>query len=274
MGRIPQNEIYKILSELNGNAAVYVEDCESGELFTVNPDRVFPSCSVIKIPMLGLLLLDAADGKVDLQAPRHIADNNRVAGTGILHELDKTYDPSLYNMAKMMIIMSDNMATNEIMDIIGIERFNEWVHGQGQKNTLLMRKMMDFEAIKQGKNNYMTAGDAGVICSKIAKGEYQSKEISDTILTMMRSQQYRNKIPALIPAIPSYSGISGEIPEGSVLVGNKTGDLVGIQHDVGIFELPDHRRYVVSMFTDGLEKDCDGIQAIGKVSLAVYEALK
>ncbi|MBP3736231.1 MAG: serine hydrolase, partial [Lachnospiraceae bacterium] len=160
------------------------------------------------------------------------------------------------------------------MDIIGIERFNEWVHGQGQKNTLLMRKMMDFEAIKQGKNNYMTAGDAGVICSKIAKGEYQSKEISDTILTMMRSQQYRNKIPALIPAIPSYSGISGEIPEGSVLVGNKTGDLVGIQHDVGIFELPDHRRYVVSMFTDGLEKDCDGIQAIGKVSLAVYEALK
>ena len=60
MGRIPQREIYQILSELDGNAAVYVEDCETGELFTVNPDRVFPACSVIKIPMLGLLLLDAA----------------------------------------------------------------------------------------------------------------------------------------------------------------------------------------------------------------------
>lgn len=274
MGRIPQNEIYQILSDLHGTAGLYVEDCSSGEVFTVNPDLIFPSCSVIKIPILGLLLLDAAAGKVDMNAPRHIAEINRVAGTGILHELDHDYDPSLYNIAKMMIIMSDNMATNEIMDIIGIERFNAWCQEQGHKHTVLMRKMMDFVAIKQGRNNYMTAGDAGEICSKIAKGEYLSPEISDTIRTMMLSQQYRNKLPALIPAIPSYSGIQGEIPEGSVLLANKTGDLVGIQHDVGIFELPDHRRYVISMFTGDLEKDCDGIQAIGKVSKVVYEALK
>ncbi len=274
MGRIPQKEIYQILSELDGTAGLYIEDCSTGEVFTVNQDHVFPACSVIKIPMLGLLFQDAAAGKVDLKAPRHIADVNRVAGTGILHTLDYDYDPSVYTMAKMMIIMSDNMATNEIMDIIGIERFNAWCQEQGHCHTDLQRKMMDFEAIKQGRNNYMTAYDAGVICSKVAKGEYLSKEISDTILSMMRTQQYRNKLPALIPAIPSYSGIDGVIPEGSVLVGNKTGDLVGIQHDVGIFELPDHRRYVISMFTAELKQDCDGIIAIGKVSKAVYEALK
>lgn len=274
MSRIPQNEIYRILADLDGIAGLYIEDCSTGELFTVNPDYVFPSCSVIKIPMLALLLSDVAEGKLAIDSPRKIAPVNRVAGTGILHELDKSYEPTLYTIAKMMIVMSDNMATNEIIDIIGIDRFNDWCRMQGHHNTTLMRKMMDFEAIKQGRNNYMSAGDAGMICSKIAARQYITPEISDTILSMMLSQQYRNKLPALIPAIPSYSGIKGEIPEGNVLVANKTGDLVGIQHDVGIFELPDHRRYVISMFTANLKKDCDGIGAIGLVSKAVYEALK
>ena len=273
MYRIPQNEIYKILAELDGVVGLYVEDCSTNEVFTVNPDHRFPACSVIKIPMLGLFFLDAAKGKYDLSKPHHIADKNRVAGTGILHLLDKEYDPSLYNIAKMMIVMSDNMATNEVMDLIGIDRFNSWCREQGQLCTELQRKMMDFSAVKAGRNNYMSAGDAGVICSMIANGTYLTKEISDTILDMMRWQQYRNKLPAMIPAISSYSGIQGEIPEGTVLVGNKTGDLVGIQHDVGIFELPNHNRYVISMFTADLKQDYDGIHAIGRVSRAVYDAL-
>ena len=100
------------------------------------------------------------------------------------------------------------------------------------------------------------------------------KRQSQTIFDIMASQQCRNKLPALLPAVASYSGSKSAIPEGQVLVANKTGDLVGIQHDVGIFELPDGRRYLIAMFTGDLENDSAGIAAISQVSLAVYQALR
>lgn len=62
MKRIPQNEIYRILSGLAGTVGLYVEDCQSGEIFTINPEHVFPSASVIKVPMLALLMRDAQQG--------------------------------------------------------------------------------------------------------------------------------------------------------------------------------------------------------------------
>ena len=92
---IPQQAIYELLSGLDGNVGLYVEMLDTGEKFEINPDLVFPSASVIKIPMLSLLLRDVAAGKADWNAPRTIAQCNRVGGTGILAYLDQSYAPSL-----------------------------------------------------------------------------------------------------------------------------------------------------------------------------------
>lgn len=273
MKHIPQNEIHRILADLKGTVGLYIEDCATGETFTLNPEHVFPSASVIKIPMLALLLRDAQEGLVDLDAPHKIADNNYVGGTGIISSLGHDYCPSLRDMAKLMIVLSDNTATNEIMDVIGIDRLNQFCKEMGYEHITLMRKMMDFEAIQQGRNNYMCAGETGKLLSIISKGEFVNAEVSQTIFDMMAGQLCRNKLPALLPVVTSYSGVDG-VPEGKVLVANKTGDLVGIQHDVGIFQLPDNRRFIISMFTGDLENDLDGISAISKVALAVYHALR
>ena len=66
MGRIPSNEIYRILSEMKGTVGLYIEDCATGEILKINPELSFPACSVIKIPMLALLLRDGAEGRIDL----------------------------------------------------------------------------------------------------------------------------------------------------------------------------------------------------------------
>ena len=179
MKRIPQNEIYRILSGLAGTVGLYVEDCQSGEIFTINPEHVFPSASVIKVPMLALLMRDAQQGLVDLDAP---APSTPATGwrTGILCELGTDYTPSLRDLAKLMIVLSDNIATNEIMDVIGMERFNSFCREMGYQNITLMRKMMDFEAIQQGKNNYMCAGETGRLLSAISRGEIrQSGDLPD-----------------------------------------------------------------------------------------------
>lgn len=277
MGRIPQSDILSLLSKFQGDVGLYVENLDDGEVFEINPAKVFPSASIIKIPLMGLLLLDAKEGKIDLHTPHVIKEDNRVGGTGILCELNRDYSPSLYYLCKLMIILSDNTATNEIIDVVGgFDRFNVFCKSLGYENTSLNRKMMDYEGIKQGRNNYMTAGETGRMLSEIARGQFIDTQISETIIDMMNSQQYRNKLPALLPVVPIYTLDEDKKnpPPGTVLVGNKTGEVFGTQHDVGVFMLPGGRRYIISMFTGNLEHDADGITAISHVSKIVYEALR
>jgi len=273
---IPKKEICELLAHLDGDVGLYIELLEGGETFEIDPGRVFPSASVIKIPLLALLLKDVAEGRADWDAPHAIATANRVGGTGILAYLDADYAPSLKTLAFLMITLSDNTATNEIIDLVGIERFNRFWADRGCAHTTLGRKMLDFEAIKQGRNNYMCAGETGRLLASIARGECVSPEASATIVDFMSHQQCVNKLPSLLPALPSWAGADERehMKPGTVLVANKTGDLTGIQHDVGVFTLPDGRRYVIAMFTGGLKSDREGIETIARVSRAVYDAVK
>ena len=166
--------------------------------------------------------------------------------------------------------------SNEIMDILTMERVNQFCQEMGMPHTKLMRKMMDFAAAQAGRNNYMCAGEAGRLLVKMAKGEFISPEISQTMVEIMEHQQCRNKLPARVPAVPSYAPEEDKkhLKPDTVLVANKTGDLFGIQHDVGIFTLPDGRRYVISMFTGDLADDEEGIETVAQLSRLVYDALK
>lgn len=273
MGRIPSAEIYRILSTTNGVVGLYIEDCTSGEKLVINPEEVFPAASVIKIPMVALLLRDGAQGRVDLDQPVKIAPENRVGGTGVLCDLNPTFEPTLREMAKLMINLSDNVATNQVMDILGVDRFHDFCREMGCEHFVWQRKMMDFAALAQGKNNYLCPDHAGKVVSQIARGQFVSRDISDTIYDFMCSQKYRTKLPARIPAVDSNSS-SDPIGADEVMVGNKTGDLGRVQHDVGIFELPDHRRYTISMFTKDMSSDQEGMALIAEVSRAVYLAMK
>ncbi len=275
MGKIPRNTIYQLLAQLDGSVGLYIHDLDSGEIFQIDSDRVFPSASVIKIPILALLLKDVQEGRVDWNAKRPISPCNRVGGTGILCELEPDYVPTVETLAKLMIVLSDNIATNEIIDMLGMDRVNGFCREMGCSDTVLMRKMLDFEAIRQGKNNYMCAGEAGRLLTRAAKGELVNPQISQIMISIMERQQCRGKLPALIPAVPSYASEEDKrnLKPGAVLAANKTGELVGIQHDVGIFTLPDGRRYVIAVFTGDLKDDAQGVLTIQKLSRAVYDAL-
>ena len=276
MGRIPKQEIFEALSHLQGDVGLFIKDLQTDETFEVNCDQVFPSASVIKIPMLALLLQDVQEKLLDWGAPREIAPINRVGGTGILCELKDTYHPSLEELATLMIVLSDNIATNEIIDAIGIERLNDFCLKMGYRQTKLMRKMLDFDAIKKGYNNYTSAGDIGALLTQVAKGTLINAEISGKISGLMEHQQCRHKLPALLPTVPSYASAEQKknMSEGVVLVANKTGELVGLQHDVGIFTLPDKRKYVIAVLTGNLKDDIQGIRLIGQLSRIVYDAMK
>ncbi len=203
MKRIPQNEIYRILSRTGRDGGPLCGGLPVRRDLHHQPGHVFPSASVIKVPYAGPSHAGRTAGAGGPGRPPTIDPRNRVGGTGILCELGTDYTPSLRDLAKLMIVLSDNIATNEIMDVIGMEQFNSFCREMGYQNITLMRKMMDFEAIQQGKNNYMCAGETGRLLSAISRGRIRQSEISQTIFDIMASQQCRNKLPALLPAVAS-----------------------------------------------------------------------
>ena len=212
MKRIPQNEIYRILSGLAGTVGLYVEGLPVRRDLHHQPGACVSLGQRHQGPYAGPSHAGRTAGAGGPGRPRTIDPRNRVGGTGILCELGTDYTPSLRDLAKLMIVLSDNIATNEIMDVIGMERFNSFCREMGYQNITLMRKMMDFEAIQQGKNNYMCAGETGRLLSAISRGEFVNPEISQTIFDIMASQQCRNKLPALLPAVASYSRLQVRHP--------------------------------------------------------------
>ncbi len=273
---IPREKLFGLLGNFSGEVGLYINSLEDEEILTINENKIFPSASVIKIPILACLCQAVERRELRWDTRIRIDDVNRVGGTGILFALDQDYEPSIKVLANLMITLSDNIATNQIIDLLGMDTINAFFTAYGFKNTVLMRKMLDAEALKQGRNNYMTAGEVGKMLTDIATGKCCSEQISREILNIMEQQQCRNKLPGMVPAIPSYAADDDRIhiKKGSVLVANKTGDLIGIQHDVGIFTLPGQKRYVIAMFTGKLEKDFEGVRVISEVSRIMYEAMK
>lgn len=269
-----ENEIFSILGNLEGQVGLYFEDIQTGKTIEINSHRPYPAASTIKIPLVLYLFKLAEEGKLDLSSRLPISEENKVGGTGILRELEEGFNPSLLDHATLAIIVSDNISTNHLVDVVGgVEKVTEFCKSLGLNETKFQRKMLDTEAMKSGKDNFTSAADMGKLSSLIAKGEAVSKKASKALVDIMKSQQLRSKLPAKLPAVLSYDPVIKEdkVESNRVIVANKTGDLWKTQNDVGIFILPGNNRYVLSVLTSKLKEDQLGIEAIADVSYAVYK---
>lgn len=180
------------------------------------------------------------------------------------------------DLAIVSIVVSDNIAINQIIDLVGGPlKVTEFCRKLGLFNTKLQRKMLDIEAMNSGKDNFTTAEDMGYLLKQLVNHKVVSKEASETIMKIMMDQQYRNKLPALIPAVESYDYENNHLKvlPGTVIVANKTGDLWKVQNDVGIFFMPDNNVYIIVMFTSELSEDSEGIRAISEISKVIYEEM-
>ncbi len=251
-----EDKIREFISTQKGNVAVVVKNLKTDEEIKINENLVFPSASTIKLAIMTELLNKVNAGKLNLEDKIELTEDMKTGGDGILKELDYGHEFSLKEIMILMIIVSDNMATNILINLLGMDNINEAIVSLGLSNTKLQRKMMDSQAAREGRENLITAMDSAHFLELIYYGDAINREYSNLMLDVLKRQQVRGRLDLYLPE--------------EVVIAHKTGDLDNLEHDAGIVYAPDNE-YVICVLTNETETNKDGREIIGRISKMVYE---
>ncbi len=249
-------KIKKLTEEFNGEVGIVIKYLENGKEIKINEDNIFPSASIIKLTILWELFNQVEMDNMELSDEVRIKDEYKVGGCGVLQELHSGISLTLEDLAKLMIILSDNTATNMLIDKLGIEKINRSIQNLGMKNTVLQRKMMDEEAKKKGNDNYTTAGDVANIFQKFLYSDKLGKSKRYEIIEILKKQQFNNKLPLFMPT--------------NIVFAHKTGDLPEIEHDGGILFFKKNTIIIV-VLTKNLKSNFEGIKLNNDIGKIVFE---
>lgn len=241
-------------ADYDGVMGIYVKDLTSGQTFSVNPDTIFPQASSIKIPLLIELMRQAQSGKINLNARVDIHRDALVGGSGVLQFFsDNGSSISIHDLAILMILLSDNSATNLLIDRVGMNSVNSMLDGLGLHNTRLARKMIDIPAEQADRENHSTPREMAALIEQLYAGKLLDAEHTKATLEILE--------------YPKESPLRAGVPE-NITVAEKPGSLNGAQCDSGIVLL-EGRPYIISVMTT--YNHTDGNAAITSVSRVVFD---
>ncbi len=206
---------------------VMAVDLTTGDSFGINKDIVFAQASAIKIPILMEVYKQANDKKFALADTRPLAATNTVGGSGILNAMADPVSLSIRNYCMLMIGLSDNSATNTLIDLVGLKNINETMQSLGLKNTRVQRKMIDQPASLRNEENISTPAEAVKILKLLYDGKFIDKATSDEILITLQKNPVENS--KLAKGIPS-----------NVKIAFKPGGMGGVSTEWGIVYLAKH----------------------------------
>ena len=237
--------------------SIIIKDLTNDQwILKYDENRTFPSASIIKILIMAEALERVEKGEFDLEQKIKVRECDRVEYS-LVSEL-KLEEYPLIDLITLMIILSDNTATNILIELLGYERINEMAKKIGCNDTILRRKMMDFEAAKEGRENMTSPMDIAILMEKIYNKAIISPEMCELMIHILSRQKHRNMLPRYI------------LDE--VVIAHKTGELSGLNHDIGIFYL-ENIHYLIGIFTTDGKDDLVGKRTIGKISKLVYDNL-
>ncbi len=256
-----QERIEAVDRQLDGVLGVWVKDLRSGRTLELRPAEVFPTASSIKIAVLYEAYRQAEDHTLDLDEVTR-PPRPRVGGGGILQDLGDHVSLTWRDLAVLMMGLSDNEATNRLIDRVGPDAVNARLAGLGLAKTRLRRRMMDLEAARRGDENLATPAELGRLMETLAAGTGLSAERAKDMLAVARVTKWGSG-----PRAPSP--FRAPLPE-TVPVADKPGELDGVRCAVAFVDLP-NRPYVAAVMTTYLRRDADGEDSIRAVSAVLYE---
>lgn len=218
-----KNEILSRLSALPGRIAFYYQNLATGERIAFHEEEPMMAASVIKLFILAEAYRQMVSGRLDKDRPVTIRRDKCVPSCGALTYMHDGVQVTVEDLYTLMIILSDNSATNYLIEILGEENINEGIRALGFTKTALNRRMYDTKKAAQGIQNYITAAEVGGLLARMAKGTLISPDASADMLRILKDQRLNGKIPFYIHTIPGHAAIA-----------HKTGEDTGITHDAGV----------------------------------------
>lgn len=253
-----ENKIENIVEESSANISVFFYDLDKGEGFSINGDEKVPSASMIKLLIL-LKALDECDkGKINLEDITNLDDYEKVDGSGILKELSRDHKFSIRELLTLMIIVSDNTATNILIDLLGMEEINKIGHDFGLEKTMLQRKMMDSHAREKGLDNFTSSNEILKLLKMIYEKDFVSEDYSDLALDILLRQQERQRLQRYLPE--------------DLKIASKSGDLDNLENDGGIF-FTENKNYILVVLVNQAESNVLAKEIIGEISLKIYKEI-
>jgi beta-lactamase class A len=248
--------VHEIDQHLDGVMGVAIEDLNTGEQFFLHENEVFAQASSIKIAVLANLYLQVQQGKLKLSDAYTVQASDLVPDSDIMGGLTPGVTRiTLRDLATMMVAVSDNSATNVLIDRVGMDNVNGMLDALGLSHTRLRRKMMDLDAAKQGRENISTPREMMTLLDVIYHNKVLNKENASDFFKMLSTNK-DSWIPRDLPA--------------DVKSANKPGSLEGVRNDSGIVFV-EGRPYAICVMTAFLHNERDGEHAISKVSLAAWQ---
>jgi beta-lactamase class A len=261
------------IGEEAGAAAVAVAayDFEHHTSWSLHGDRWFHAASTIKVPVL-IAVYDAIEhGRFEPHSRLHVRNRflslvdaqpyrvaeDREANAEVHAAVGRML--TVHELAEHMIVTSSNLATNLLLDLVGVETAREAIARLQVGGIELRRGVEDEAAWAAGVNNRVTAAGLCELMRLIEEGQAVSAEASRAMLDILHQQRFRSGIPA---GLPDHARVA-----------NKTGEISTVAHDAGIVYLDGRDAYVVVILTEWTPEAGGRQETIARISRAVYQSL-
>ena len=223
------------IREAPGHVAFYYRPLDGGCAQMYNEMMPVVAASVIKIPIMVEAFRQFEAGELNPRQTYRIKAEDKMPSCGALNRMHDGLEVTMRDLVELMIVLSDNTATNILIDRLGVGRVNATLEAEGLKVTKLRRKLFDKAGMEAGLSNHVCAREIGLLLERMYNGTLVSPEASAQMLEILRNQKLNGKMPFFLK------------PRG-IACAHKTGEDDGITHDVGIVYA--RRPFVLCMLSE------------------------
>ncbi len=238
------NVLQKFLKSVKGSYSIYYKDLKTGQSFGINENEVLTAASLNKIPIIMYLYSQAAAGKQNLEDKIVIQKNDiQDYGTGSIRYGGEGQSYSLKNLAKLSLEQSDNTAAHVLGIRLDLSNVQKYIKNLGFVSTNIA-------------NDKTTAVEMGKFLELIYNRKVTSSALTQEFLDFMKDTDFEDRIPRDLPK--------------NVSVYHKTGDAIGMIHDVGIID-DGKNPFILSVLTSDITDEDSAKKTIGKIAKFIYD---
>jgi beta-lactamase class A len=259
-------KVKQLIAASGAEVAVAYRTLDGTRELLIAADKPFHAASTMKVPVMIELYRQAQQNLLSLDEPLLVRNEFRSVVDGSAYSLDEGDDSdrevyasvgktmTLRRLCALMITVSSNFAANLLIERIGVENVRKTVARLGADGMQVLRGVEDDKAFERGLNNTTTARGLLVLFERLAAGRAVDPESDRAMIGVLKRQQFKDAIPAQLPA-----GVS---------VAHKTGSITRIQHDAGIV-FAEHP-YVLVVLVRGIDDETRSKALIADISRALY----